>query len=141
MGKPVTNTDPDGWTWIFRNNKSTTSKPIHNPFKKYLEKFATFFYVTNFLDSINAKDLWNVCTPFGRLVDAFIANKRSKGGTWSINIVDENDNSQDSISSEDENELEKAADTLDDNSADDIEDIIKDPTVDIYDEVVLDKSP
>ncbi|GJV89966.1 RNA-directed DNA polymerase, eukaryota, reverse transcriptase zinc-binding domain protein [Tanacetum coccineum] len=314
MGKPITNTDPDGWTWIFRKNKFTTSKPIHNPYQKDLEKTATSFYVTNFPDSINAKDLWTVCTPFGRLVDAFIANKRSKGGKrfgficyvgvnditsfvrslsniwigsfhlyvttarfqrpnsikpnlnpkphashngamenpnpkpknttrnstdiptgkpsfvsvvhgstksstntsqpvksrtvsltdqdliriddattvllvklkdiksmsnmhlickdegsvdlkihhigglwiWiqfptpeacvafqsnSTNIVDENDNSQDSASSEDENELEKVADTFDDNLADDTEDIIKDLAVDKDEEVVLEKSP
>ena len=80
MGKPVTNTDPDGWTWIFRKNQFTTSKPIHNPYQKDLEKIVTSFYVTNFPDSITAKDLWTVCSPFGRLVDTFIANKRSKGG-------------------------------------------------------------
>ncbi|GJY64198.1 hypothetical protein Tco_0465658 [Tanacetum coccineum] len=64
-----------------------------------------------------------------------------KLGTWSINIVDENDNSQDSASSEDENELEKVADTFDDNLADDTEDIIKDLAVDKDEEVVLEKSP
>nr|GEX99420.1 RNA-directed DNA polymerase, eukaryota, reverse transcriptase zinc-binding domain protein [Tanacetum cinerariifolium]GEY33101.1 RNA-directed DNA polymerase, eukaryota, reverse transcriptase zinc-binding domain protein [Tanacetum cinerariifolium] len=62
-------------------------------------------------------------------------------GTWSINIVDENDNSQDLASSEDENELEKVADTFDDNLADDIKDIIKDLAVDNDKEVALEKSP
>nr|GEU37807.1 hypothetical protein [Tanacetum cinerariifolium] len=37
-------------------------------------------------------------------------------GTWSINIVDKNEESQDSTSNEDQNELEKVADTFDDNS-------------------------
>ncbi|GJS45569.1 hypothetical protein Tco_0595690 [Tanacetum coccineum] len=62
-------------------------------------------------------------------------------GTWSTNIVDENDNSQDSASSEDENELEKVADTFDDNLADDIEDTIKNLEVDKDKEAVLEKTP
>ncbi|PWA67006.1 hypothetical protein CTI12_AA322610 [Artemisia annua] len=80
MGKPATHTDPNGWTWIFRNNKTTNSKPIGNPYHSDVDKVATSFYVTNFPDSIDARGLWNTCTPYGRLVDAFIANKRSKAG-------------------------------------------------------------
>ncbi|GKA94542.1 hypothetical protein Tco_0816580 [Tanacetum coccineum] len=53
-------------------------KPIGNPFHKDLDKVAPSFYVSNFPDSIDSKGLWNVCAPYGRLVDVFIANKRSK---------------------------------------------------------------
>nr|GEV03760.1 RNA-directed DNA polymerase, eukaryota [Tanacetum cinerariifolium] len=80
MGKPVTNTDSNGWTWVFRNNKTSSSKPIHNPYQRDMEKVATSFYVTNFRDSIDSRGLWNICTSYGRLVDAFITTKRSKEG-------------------------------------------------------------
>ncbi|GJU97700.1 RNA-directed DNA polymerase, eukaryota, partial [Tanacetum coccineum] len=80
MGKLNKNIDSNGWTWIFRNNKTPISKPITNPFHREVDKVATSFYVTNFSDSLDAKGLWNVCTSYGRLVDAFIANKRSKVG-------------------------------------------------------------
>nr|GEV88363.1 RNA-directed DNA polymerase, eukaryota [Tanacetum cinerariifolium] len=80
MGKPSFNTDAKGWTWIFRNNKNPKSKIIDNPYNKDLERFATSFYVSNLPDSLDAKGLWKACLPYGRLVDTFIANKRSKGG-------------------------------------------------------------
>ncbi|GJY45048.1 RNA-directed DNA polymerase, eukaryota [Tanacetum coccineum] len=43
-------------------------------------KVSTTFYITNFPGHVDAKDLWKICEPFGRLVDAFIVNKRSKLG-------------------------------------------------------------
>ncbi|PWA43216.1 hypothetical protein CTI12_AA447450 [Artemisia annua] len=45
-----------------------------------VERIATSFYVTNFPISLDAKNLWKEFQPFGRIVDAFIANKRSKQG-------------------------------------------------------------
>nr|GEV66293.1 RNA-directed DNA polymerase, eukaryota [Tanacetum cinerariifolium] len=86
MRKPSFNTDAKGWTWIFRNNKNPKSKIIDNPYNKDLERFATSFYVSNFSDSLDAKGLWKTCLPYGRLVDAFIANKRSKGGFMDLSI-------------------------------------------------------
>ncbi|GJV20010.1 putative reverse transcriptase domain-containing protein [Tanacetum coccineum] len=77
MGKQFVNTDQNGWTWITRNKKS---KPIGNPYHKDLENIATSFYVTNMPPALTSKVLWNVCASHGRLVDAFIANKLSKGG-------------------------------------------------------------
>nr|GEW82624.1 RNA-directed DNA polymerase, eukaryota, reverse transcriptase zinc-binding domain protein [Tanacetum cinerariifolium] len=77
MGKPSFNTDAR--TWIFRINKNPKSKIIDNLYNKDLERFATSFYVLNLPDSLDAKGLWKACLPYGRLVDAFIANKRSKG--------------------------------------------------------------
>ncbi|GJS26591.1 RNA-directed DNA polymerase, eukaryota [Tanacetum coccineum] len=53
--------------------KKPISKPINNP-------FASSFYVSNLPDSLDAKGLWNACVSYGRLVDAYIANKRSIGG-------------------------------------------------------------
>ncbi|GKB85751.1 hypothetical protein Tco_0958023 [Tanacetum coccineum] len=78
MVKPTKHTDSNGWTWIFRNNKSISSKPIGNPFHRDVDKVATSFYLSNFPDSLNAKGLWNASSSYGRLVDAFIANKGSK---------------------------------------------------------------
>nr|GEW06292.1 RNA-directed DNA polymerase, eukaryota, reverse transcriptase zinc-binding domain protein [Tanacetum cinerariifolium] len=78
VGKRSTNIDSNGWTWIFRKNKQETSHPIRNMFQKEVEKVATSFFVTNFPEHIDAKGLWKVCEPYGRIVDAFIANKRSK---------------------------------------------------------------
>ncbi|GJW30068.1 RNA-directed DNA polymerase, eukaryota, reverse transcriptase zinc-binding domain protein [Tanacetum coccineum] len=77
MGKQFVNTDQNGWTWITRNKKS---KPIGNPYHKDLENIATSFYVTNMPPALTSKGLWNMCASHGRLVDAFIANKLSKGG-------------------------------------------------------------
>ncbi|GJR55405.1 RNA-directed DNA polymerase, eukaryota [Tanacetum coccineum] len=77
MGKQFVNTYQNGWTWITRNKKS---KPIGNPYHKDLENIATSFYVTNMPPALTSKGLWNVCASHGRLVDAFIANKLSKGG-------------------------------------------------------------
>ncbi|GJT50249.1 RNA-directed DNA polymerase, eukaryota, reverse transcriptase zinc-binding domain protein, partial [Tanacetum coccineum] len=54
-------------------------KTINNTLKD-VEKIATSFYVSNFLNSLDAKNLWKEFQPFGLIVDAFIANKRSKQG-------------------------------------------------------------
>ncbi|GKA56431.1 RNA-directed DNA polymerase, eukaryota [Tanacetum coccineum] len=80
MGKQSITTDANGWTWIFRNKKNPNTKPIENPYHKNLEKVATSFYVSNIPDSLDAKGLWKACVSYGRLVDAYIANKLSKGG-------------------------------------------------------------
>ncbi|PWA53963.1 hypothetical protein CTI12_AA442730 [Artemisia annua] len=74
------NSKPDGWTWVFRKNNSQHTKPINNPFAKDMERIATSYFVTNFPESLDAKGLWKQFQPFGRIVDAFIANKRSKNG-------------------------------------------------------------
>nr|GEV13837.1 RNA-directed DNA polymerase, eukaryota, reverse transcriptase zinc-binding domain protein [Tanacetum cinerariifolium] len=74
------NSDHNGWTWVFGKNKQHQTKPIDNPYVKDVEKIATSFFVTNFSNSLDAKNLWKEFQPFGRIVDAFIANKRSKQG-------------------------------------------------------------
>ncbi|GKE25748.1 RNA-directed DNA polymerase, eukaryota [Tanacetum coccineum] len=80
MRKQSFTTDAKGWTWIFRNNKNPNLKNIDNPYQKDLERIATSFYVLNFPETLDAKGLWNACVTYGRIVDAFIANKRSKRG-------------------------------------------------------------
>ncbi|GJS94794.1 RNA-directed DNA polymerase, eukaryota, reverse transcriptase zinc-binding domain protein [Tanacetum coccineum] len=80
MGKQSITTDANGWTWIFCNNKNPNTKPIENPYHKDLEKVATSFHVSNIPDSLDAKGIWKACVSYGRLVDAYIANKLSKGG-------------------------------------------------------------
>ncbi|GJZ38825.1 putative RNA-directed DNA polymerase, eukaryota, reverse transcriptase zinc-binding domain protein [Tanacetum coccineum] len=53
-------------------------KCINNPFEKDVDKIATSFFATNFPESLDAKGLWKEFQPFRRIVDAFIANKRSE---------------------------------------------------------------
>ncbi|GKA46445.1 RNA-directed DNA polymerase, eukaryota, reverse transcriptase zinc-binding domain protein [Tanacetum coccineum] len=72
--------DADGWSWRFKNNKADTTIPIRNLFHKEVEKIATSFYITNFPDYVEAKRLWKECEPYGRIVDSFIANKKSRVG-------------------------------------------------------------
>ncbi|GJR22496.1 RNA-directed DNA polymerase, eukaryota, reverse transcriptase zinc-binding domain protein [Tanacetum coccineum] len=72
----TSNPNPNGWTWVFgKNNKQHT---IDDLFVKYMEKIATSFYVSNFPNYLDAKNHWKEFQHFGRIVDAFIANKRSK---------------------------------------------------------------
>nr|GEW25607.1 RNA-directed DNA polymerase, eukaryota, reverse transcriptase zinc-binding domain protein [Tanacetum cinerariifolium] len=68
----------NGWTWVFGKNKHHQKKPIDNPYVKDVEKISTPFFVINFPNSLDAKNLWKEFQPFGRIVDAFIANERSK---------------------------------------------------------------
>nr|GFA40453.1 RNA-directed DNA polymerase, eukaryota, reverse transcriptase zinc-binding domain protein [Tanacetum cinerariifolium] len=78
--------DTNGWYWKFRNNKQDSSIPIRNQFHKEVEKIASSFYITNFLDYVDAKRLWVECQSYGRIVDAFIVNKRSKLGRGSYHL-------------------------------------------------------
>ncbi|GKB14525.1 RNA-directed DNA polymerase, eukaryota [Tanacetum coccineum] len=43
-------------------------------------KISKTVFVTNFPDHITARDLWNVCTAYGKVVDVYIPLKRSKTG-------------------------------------------------------------
>ncbi|GJZ07008.1 RNA-directed DNA polymerase, eukaryota, reverse transcriptase zinc-binding domain protein [Tanacetum coccineum] len=74
----VSNPNPNRWTWVFRKNNKQHSKPIDDPFVKDVDKFATSFYISNFPNSLDTKNLWKEFQPFGRIVDAFITNKQSK---------------------------------------------------------------
>nr|GEW86515.1 ribonuclease H-like domain-containing protein [Tanacetum cinerariifolium] len=72
--------DTNRWCWKFRNNKQDSSIPIRFQFHKEVEKIASSFYITNFPDYVDAKRLWVECQSYERIMDAFIANKRSKSG-------------------------------------------------------------
>ncbi|GJS47553.1 RNA-directed DNA polymerase, eukaryota [Tanacetum coccineum] len=72
--------DTNGWHWKFKVNKKESIIPIRNPFQNEVEKIASFFYITNFPNYVDAKRLWLECESYGRIVDAFIPNKRSKAG-------------------------------------------------------------
>ncbi|GKD25665.1 RNA-directed DNA polymerase, eukaryota, partial [Tanacetum coccineum] len=37
-------------------------------------------FVSNFPDSFRSHDLWNLCEPYGKVVDVFIPNRKSKDG-------------------------------------------------------------
>nr|GEX90252.1 hypothetical protein [Tanacetum cinerariifolium] len=43
-------------------------------------KISVSVFITNFLESCSAKDLFNHCKQYGYVVDSFIPNKRSKAG-------------------------------------------------------------
>ncbi|CAH1426204.1 unnamed protein product [Lactuca virosa] len=57
-----------------------TSKPIVNPYGSDLDLIPTTFYVSNFPDTVDSKQLWQVFAKFGKIVDAYIARKQSKVG-------------------------------------------------------------
>ncbi|GJS99975.1 hypothetical protein Tco_0821145 [Tanacetum coccineum] len=76
-------------------NTHAVTKPVDNPFVKDMDQIASSFYNTNFPDSLDAKGLWKEYQPYGRIVDAFIANKRSKIEirTWSTHITEDSSSS------------------------------------------------
>ncbi|GJV20178.1 RNA-directed DNA polymerase, eukaryota [Tanacetum coccineum] len=43
-------------------------------------------FVTNFPDNLGSKELWNVCEGYGKVIDVFIPNRRSKAAIvdWSV---------------------------------------------------------
>nr|GEU55510.1 RNA-directed DNA polymerase, eukaryota, reverse transcriptase zinc-binding domain protein [Tanacetum cinerariifolium] len=43
-------------------------------------KISTSVYITNFLESVSAKELFHACKQYGHVVDSFILTKRSKNG-------------------------------------------------------------
>nr|GEU90858.1 putative RNA-directed DNA polymerase, eukaryota, reverse transcriptase zinc-binding domain protein [Tanacetum cinerariifolium] len=69
--------DSDGWTWVFRKQNR---KHIDNPYNQNPKNSSSSFYITNFPNHVDVKQLWKTCGSFGRIVDAFIAAKLSKLG-------------------------------------------------------------
>nr|GEZ17254.1 RNA-directed DNA polymerase, eukaryota [Tanacetum cinerariifolium] len=45
------------------------------------QKISKSVFVTNFSDHFSARELWNVCVAYGKVVDVFIPFKRSKAAT------------------------------------------------------------
>ncbi|GKD65486.1 RNA-directed DNA polymerase, eukaryota, reverse transcriptase zinc-binding domain protein [Tanacetum coccineum] len=68
------------WKWVFRGRNKLHEKPIANPYSKDVERIYESFYVTNFPSYLDTKRLWQVCEPYGRIVDAYTASKKSKMG-------------------------------------------------------------
>ncbi|GKD13155.1 RNA-directed DNA polymerase, eukaryota, partial [Tanacetum coccineum] len=44
------------------------------------QKISTSVFVTNFPDHCTARDLWNVCLAYGKVIDVYIPFKKSKAG-------------------------------------------------------------
>ncbi|GKD83732.1 RNA-directed DNA polymerase, eukaryota, partial [Tanacetum coccineum] len=42
------------------------------------QKISTSVFVTNFPDHCTARDLWNVCLAYGKVIDVYIPFKKSK---------------------------------------------------------------
>ncbi|GJR29057.1 RNA-directed DNA polymerase, eukaryota [Tanacetum coccineum] len=47
----------------------------------HVKQISTSIFVTNFPDQFTFSDLWRTCQVYGRVIDAFIPNRRSKTGT------------------------------------------------------------
>ncbi|GKB98256.1 nucleotide-binding alpha-beta plait domain-containing protein [Tanacetum coccineum] len=45
-----------------------------------VNKISISIFITNFPDQFYAKDLWRVCNQYGKVIDAFIPNRRTKSG-------------------------------------------------------------
>ncbi|GJZ73329.1 RNA-directed DNA polymerase, eukaryota, reverse transcriptase zinc-binding domain protein [Tanacetum coccineum] len=65
----------------------------HRSKEDEVQKISTSVFVTNFPDHVTAKDLWNTCKQYGYIVDAFIPNRRSKGGAHKDKGLNESTNS------------------------------------------------
>nr|GEX96639.1 RNA-directed DNA polymerase, eukaryota, reverse transcriptase zinc-binding domain protein [Tanacetum cinerariifolium] len=53
-------------------------------------KIATSIYITNFPETISAKELFKSCKIYGHVVDSFIPNKRAKNGKANVGFRDNN---------------------------------------------------
>ncbi|GJX31442.1 RNA-directed DNA polymerase, eukaryota [Tanacetum coccineum] len=49
-----------------------------------VSKISTSIFVTNFPDSLSAKDIFHSCKQYGHVVDSFIPTKRTKDGSHSV---------------------------------------------------------
>ncbi|GJS42895.1 RNA-directed DNA polymerase, eukaryota [Tanacetum coccineum] len=54
------------------------NRRFHNSFESQTQKISKSVFVTNFLDTTTARDLWMTCSAYGTVVDVFIPFKRSK---------------------------------------------------------------
>nr|GEX04620.1 RNA-directed DNA polymerase, eukaryota, nucleotide-binding alpha-beta plait domain protein [Tanacetum cinerariifolium] len=57
------------WTWYSRQSKEDQTQRISKS-----------IFVTNFPDKTSAKELWEICEGYGKLIDVYIPNKKSKAG-------------------------------------------------------------
>ncbi|GJW59306.1 RNA-directed DNA polymerase, eukaryota [Tanacetum coccineum] len=64
----------DDWQEVSRRKRYNKTK------EDDLIKISTSIYVTNFLESFSAKDLFHTCSKYGHVIDSFIPVKKSKEG-------------------------------------------------------------
>ncbi|GKA42666.1 nucleotide-binding alpha-beta plait domain-containing protein [Tanacetum coccineum] len=62
------------WICVVANMGDRRSK------EDQVQQISTSIYVTNFPDYFSYSDLWKECQEYGRVIDAFIPNRRSKAG-------------------------------------------------------------
>nr|GEW71116.1 nucleotide-binding alpha-beta plait domain-containing protein [Tanacetum cinerariifolium] len=73
--------DVIGGTSLWWDTRGGTTKMRHHRTKEDdVASISTSVYVTNFPESISAKDLFKACRQYGHVVDSFIPNKKSKTG-------------------------------------------------------------
>ncbi|GKB92378.1 RNA-directed DNA polymerase, eukaryota, nucleotide-binding alpha-beta plait domain protein, partial [Tanacetum coccineum] len=46
----------------------------------YVIQISKSIFVTNFPDNFGSRDLWKICEGYGKVVDVFILNRKSKAG-------------------------------------------------------------
>ncbi|PWA80287.1 hypothetical protein CTI12_AA199770 [Artemisia annua] len=47
----------------------------------HVQQISTSIFITNFPEQFSFRDLWKVCQDYGRVIDAYIPNRRSKTGS------------------------------------------------------------
>ncbi|GJX85669.1 RNA-directed DNA polymerase, eukaryota [Tanacetum coccineum] len=54
--------------------------PVQRSNEDQAVPFSKSIFVTNFPDNLGSKELWKVCEGYGKVIDVFIPNRRSKAG-------------------------------------------------------------
>ncbi|PWA45386.1 hypothetical protein CTI12_AA518330 [Artemisia annua] len=55
--------------------------PIKRSKEDHVQQISTSIFITNFPEQFSFRDLWKVCQDYGRVIDAYIPNRRSKTGS------------------------------------------------------------
>ncbi|GJW98972.1 RNA-directed DNA polymerase, eukaryota [Tanacetum coccineum] len=64
----------DDWQEVSRKKHYNRTKEDH------LGRISKSIYVTNFPESFGSSDLWKLCESYGKVVDVYIPNRKSKAG-------------------------------------------------------------
>ncbi|GJR37206.1 RNA-directed DNA polymerase, eukaryota [Tanacetum coccineum] len=73
--------DDQEWQEANRKKSNSVFQGLKFPSNEdQTQKISKSVFVTNFPDHFTARDLWNVCVAYGKVVDVFIPFKRSKAG-------------------------------------------------------------
>ncbi|GKC32179.1 RNA-directed DNA polymerase, eukaryota [Tanacetum coccineum] len=54
--------------------------PVQCSNEDQVVRISKSIFVTNFPDNLGSKELWKVCEGYGKVIDVFIPNRRSKAG-------------------------------------------------------------